>query len=135
MYRFLGILAGATTSLVTGYLRARKRRLRRTRPRARLGVCDHQCRKEYHAKWTSLESHDPRSPNFLSSLERAWFEDLEPSEAIHAEKVPRLMERVMYDHAIFLLDGLVEHRQMEAHDAEHLKDYYRAMILRATLQY
>jgi len=132
MYRLLGMLTGAAVSLITGYVRAQKQVVRRERPRTRLGICDHRCQKEYHTEWNELEHHDPRSPKFLSSLERAWFEDLEPAEATGTS--PALMENVMFGHASLLLDNLVVRGIMDAHGSEHLKDYYRAMIFRTIVQ-
>lgn len=128
MNRLFGLLTGAIASFITTYLTTQRQQTKEKYPRIRAGICDAQCRKDNHVVWNDLPSEDPRSPAFLSHLECVWLEDLEPDEAVDA--TGQDMEGTMFDYTVLLLDDLVSRGEMLAHEAEHLKDYYRAMIFR-----
>ena len=133
MNRFIGLITGAVASFITTYVHAKRKKIKEEHPKLRAGICDADCRIDDRPDWKTLPREDPRSPRFLSYLETIWLQDLAPQEAISASGAH--MERTMFGHAELLLDDLVQRGALQAHEAEHLKSRYRAMIFRTIVEH
>ena len=133
MNRLFGLITGAVASFVATYVSTTRNQIKENHPKLRAGICGPECRTEDRPDWKTLPQEDPRSPRFLSYLETIWVQELTPGEK--AVWSGTNMERVLFGHTELLLDDLVARGALSAHESQHLKSYYEAMIFRTVVRH